>query len=516
MQTESENRASLLEMRDITKTFPGVRALDGVTFDLHAGEFHALVGENGAGKSTLMKILGGVYPHPQYGGEVRLNGEVHRFQSVRDAEQAGIAVIFQELSLVKDLSIAENIFLGREPSRFGVIRWEELYSRAQKLLDELHLPVDPRTPVGNLGIGQQQLVEIAKSLSQEARILVLDEPTAALTDAEVETLFHLLNKLRQRGVGMIYISHKLGEVFRMSDRITVLRDGRTVGTDRTSDLDEPRIIARMVGREVGDIFPAADHPRGETVFEARNITVEDPNVTGKLLVKDVSFSVRSGEVLGVAGLMGAGRSDLLMAIFGAHAGRMMRGEVLVDGRAVRITRPSDAIRHGIGFVTEDRKRYGLVLEQTILNNMTLAGLTRLSGRFITNTEAEAEAGERAARDLRVKAGSVFTIAGTLSGGNQQKVVLAKWLLTNPRVLFLDEPTRGIDVGAKQEIYAQINNLARTGLAIILVSSELPEVLGLSDRVIVLHEGRLTGEFRRAEATPEAVMACATGHTRRAA
>ncbi|HEV3468113.1 MAG TPA: xylose ABC transporter ATP-binding protein [Pyrinomonadaceae bacterium] len=505
----------LLEMRDITKSFPGVRALDGVSFDLRAGELHALVGENGAGKSTLMKVLGGVYPHGTYGGEIVIDGEVRRFAGVREAEDAGIAVIYQELSLIKELSIGENIFLGREPRRLGVIRWEELYSRAQRLLDELQLPLDPRTPVGRLGIGQQQLVEIAKALSQEARILVLDEPTAALTDAEVETLFRIIRGLKARGVGMIYISHKLDEVFRTSERITVLRDGRTVGTDLTSALDEPRVIARMVGREVGDIFPEAAHERGDVIFEARGMTVEDPNVRGKLLVENVSFSVRRGEVLGIAGLMGAGRSDLLMGIFGAHAGRTT-GEVYVAGRRIHIRRPSDAIRHGVGFVTEDRKRYGLVLEQTILNNMTLAGLRRLSGRFVTDVDAEAAAGGRAMKDLRVKANSVFTVAGTLSGGNQQKVVLAKWLLTNPRVLFLDEPTRGIDVGAKQEIYGHINRLAQEGLAIVLVSSELPEVLGLSDRVLVLHEGHVTGEFRRAEATPEAVMACATGHTRRAA
>ena len=511
----NETRTPLLEMREITKTFPGVRALDGVTFSLYAGEFHALVGENGAGKSTLMKVLGGVYPHGTYGGEIVIDDGVRRFTSVREAEDAGIAVIYQELSLIKELSIGENIFLGREPRRFGVIRWEELYSRAQKLLDQVRLPLDPRTPVGQLGIGQQQLVEIAKALSQEARILVLDEPTAALTDAEVETLFSILRELRARGVGMIYISHKLDEVFRMADRITVLRDGRTVGTRPTAELDEPRVIALMVGREVGEIFPVPDHEHGAEVFAVRDMTVEDPNVRGKLLVNKVSFAVRRGEVLGIAGLMGAGRSDLLMAIFGAHAGHTS-GEVLIEGKRVRIARPSDAIRHGIGFVTEDRKRYGLVLEQTILNNMTLAGLARLSGRFVTDEDAEAAAGERSMKDLRIKANSVFTVAGTLSGGNQQKVVLAKWLLTNPRVLFLDEPTRGIDVGAKQEIYAQINKLARAGLAIVLVSSELPEVLGLSDRVLVLHEGRVTGEFKRADATPEAVMACATGHARRAA
>jgi D-xylose transport system ATP-binding protein len=504
-----------MEMRGITKTFPGVRALDGVSFDLRRGELHALVGENGAGKSTLMKVLGGVYPHGSYGGEILIDGEVRRFASVRDSEAAGIAVIFQELSLIKDLSIGENIFMGRAPRRFGVIRWEELYSRAQKLLDELRLPLDPRTPVGQLGIGQQQLVEIAKALSQEARILVLDEPTAALTDAEVETLFRIINALRKRGVGMVYISHKLGEVFRMSDRITVLRDGRTVGTERTSDLDEARVIARMVGREVGDIFPEAAHERGATVFEVRDMRVEDPNVRGKMLVDGVSFSVRAGEVLGIAGLMGAGRSDLLMGVFGAHAGRTS-GEVYVGGERAEIKRPSDAIGKGIGFVTEDRKRFGLVLDQTILNNMTLAGLRRLSGQFVTNVESEAAAGGKAMKDLRVKANSVFTVAGTLSGGNQQKVVLAKWLLTNPKVLFLDEPTRGIDVGAKQEIYGHINRLAGAGLAIVLVSSELPEVLGLSDRILVLHEGRVTGEFKRAEATPEAVMACATGHAKSAA
>ncbi|HEV7903517.1 MAG TPA: ATP-binding cassette domain-containing protein [Pyrinomonadaceae bacterium] len=505
--------APFLEMRDITKVFPGVRALDGVSFDLRRGELHALVGENGAGKSTLMKILGGVYPHPEYGGEIFIEGAARRFKSVRDAESAGVAVIFQELSLVQEMTIGENIFLGREPRRFGIIRWHELYSRASRLLADLRLPLDPHTPVRNLGIGQQQLVEIAKALAQEARLLVLDEPTAALTDAEVETLFGILNDLRARGVGMIYISHKLDEVFRMSDRITVLRDGRTVGTERTSALGEAAVIAQMVGREVGDIFPVPEHAQGEVLFEARGFTVEDPNVAGKLLVDDVSFAVRGGEVLGIAGLMGAGRSELLMAIFGAHAGRA-RGQVRVAGKRVRIENPADAIRHGLGFVTEDRKRFGLVLDQTILNNMTLAGLSRISGRFVTNVDAEAAAGNRSMRELRVKANSVFTIAGTLSGGNQQKVVLAKWLLTNPRVLFLDEPTRGIDVGAKQEIYAQINALAKSGLAIVLVSSELPEVLGLSDRVLVLHEGRVTGEFTRSDATPEKVMSCATGHEQR--
>ncbi|MFN2482553.1 MAG: sugar ABC transporter ATP-binding protein [Pyrinomonadaceae bacterium] len=511
----TDGGSPFLEMRDITKSFPGVRALDGVSFSLRRGEVHALVGENGAGKSTLMKILGGVYPHGSYGGEVLVEGAGQRFAGVHDAGGAGVAVIFQELSLVKEMTVGENIFLGREPRRFGVVRWEELYRRASRLLEDLHLKVDARAPVRDLGIGQQQLVEIAKALSQDARILVLDEPTAALTGSEVETLFRILERLRERGVGMIYISHKLDEVFRISDRVTVLRDGRTVGTAATGEWDEPSVIARMVGREVGDIFPVADHAHGEVAFEARDVVVEDPNAAGKRIVDGVSFRVARGEVLGVAGLMGAGRSDLLMALFGAHAGRVS-GEILVGGERASIRNPRDAIRHGLGFVTEDRKRFGLVLDQTILSNMTLAGLKKLSGRFVTDTDAEAAAGGRAMKELRVKANSVFTVAGTLSGGNQQKVVLAKWLLTNPQVLFLDEPTRGIDVGAKQELYAQINRLAREGLAIVLVSSELPEVLGLSDRVLVLHEGKLTGEFTRATATPESVMACATGRARRAA
>src|ERR1051325_1479887 len=502
--------STLLEMKQIAKSFPGVKALDGVTFDLNQGEIHALVGENGAGKSTLIKILAGVYPHPEYGGEIMLDGVERRFGNVRDSETTGVAVIYQEMSLVKDLGVAENIFLGRAPRRLGVINWEELFSRAQKLLDELHLQIDPRTPVRNLGIGQQQLVEIAKALSQNARILVLDEPTAALTDAEVETLFGILDGLRARGVAMIYISHKLEEVFRQSDRITVLRDGKTIDTTATAGTGEAEVIAKMVGRAVDQIFPQAKHERGEVIFEARNVTVEDPLVPGKILVDQVSFTARKGEVLGIAGLMGSGRSELLMAIFGAHAGRQS-AEIFISGARIQINSPGDAIQHGIGFVTEDRKRYGLILEQTIVRNMTLAGLRKLSGRFITDEDAEAAAGERAASDLRIKAPSEFTIAGTLSGGNQQKVVLAKWLLTNPRVLFLDEPTRGIDVGAKQEIYAQINRLAREGLAIVLVSSELPEVLGLSDRVLVLHEGQVTGEFSRVDASPERVMAAATGH-----
>ena len=487
-----------------------MRALDGVTFDLQAGEFHSLVGENGAGKSTLMKVLSGVYPFGTYEGDILVDDEVRKFNTIREAENAGIAIIFQELSLVKELTVGENIFLGKEPSRFGVIDSTALYQRAGKLLKELNLPINPRTKVGNLGIGQQQLVEIAKALSQKAKILVLDEPTAALTESEVETLFGILRDLKERGVGMIYISHKLGEVFEMSDRVTVLRDGKTVGTNDAKDLTVGKVIALMVGREVGEIFPTTSHDFGATVLEVKNLSVYDLDNADKKLVKDVSFSVRKGEVVGIAGLMGAGRSELLMGIFAAWNGKVT-GELLVEGAPASISSPAESIRNGIGFVTEDRKRFGLLLEQTIQDNSTLAGLKRISGSFLINRSREKEATKQVMKSLHVKANSPMTVAGTLSGGNQQKVVLGKWLLTNPKVLFLDEPTRGIDVGAKQEIYAEINKLAKEGLAIVMVSSELPEVMGLSDRILVLHEGKLTGEFTRTEATAEKVMARATGN-----
>jgi D-xylose transport system ATP-binding protein len=464
-------------------------ALDRVSFDLFPGEVHALVGENGAGKSTLMNILGGVHPHGTYDGEVAIDGAVQRFGSVRASENAGIAVVHQELSLVAEFSIAENIFLGREPRRLGVIDFDTLYERAKGVLEQLQLALDPHTPAGQLGIGQQHLVEIAKALSRDARILVLDEPTAALTESESAILFGILGRLRAAGVGIIYISHKLAEVFRIADRITVLRDGESVSTDPASALDTRQLIARMVGREVASLGAqwGAGGLAGAVIFEAR--------------VGDVRFSVRRGEVLGIAGLLGAGRSELLMAIFNGTS-----GEVRVDGRRIDIRQPSDAIKAGIAFVTEDRKRFGLFLDHSVMMNLTLAA--------IRNIRDEAAVAQHAVDDLRIKTPSLGVEVATLSGGNQQKVVLAKWLLTKPKVLFLDEPTRGIDVGAKQEIYAEIARLAGEGLAIVLVSSELPEVLSLSDRILVIHEGRITGEFDRAEATAEAVMACATGHAQK--
>ena len=505
-------RPPLLEMRSIVKSFPGVRALDGVSLDLYPAEIHALVGENGAGKSTLIKILAGVYT--EYDGDICLAGEAQRFGSVRESEEAGIAVVFQELSLVPELTVGENIFLGREPARFGVVQWDELYSKASRLLSELGLDLDPRTRAGKLGTGAQQLVEIAKALSQKARILVLDEPTAALTSAEAEGLFAILSKLRDQGIGIIYVSHRLQEVLRLSQRITVLRDGRTVGTRPTSQLDEQQVIAKMVGRQVSQVFPASKRTPGEAVLEARHITAEDPMIRGQLAVNDVGFTAHRGEVIGIAGLMGSGRTELLMSLFGCFPGKVA-GEILIDGRRVEIQRPAEAIAHGVGFVTEDRKRSGLVLDQTILANITLASLARVSGRFVMNESREVAACRPLVEDLRIKATSLFAVAGTLSGGNQQKVVLAKWLMNQARVLFLDEPTRGIDVGAKQEIYGMIDKLAQSGLAVVMVSSELPEILGLCDRILVLHQGKITGEFTRDNATPEAIMSCATGQQARA-
>jgi len=496
----------LLEMRNILKEFPGVRALDGVSFTLSHGEFHALVGENGAGKSTLMKVLSGVYPSGTFTGEILVEDEAKSFRNVRDSESACIAIIYQELSLVKELTVGENIFLGREPARFGVIDWPDLYRRAAELLEEMHLAIDPRIKIGSLGIGQQQLVEIAKALSQDAKILVLDEPTAALTESEVETLFKILTGLRDRGVGIIYISHKLDEVFRTSDRITVLRDGRTVLSGAASQVDKDRVIAAMVGREVGDIFPRREHHLGNTVLRVKDLTAYSAEDPEKKILDRISFEVKAGEVLGIAGLMGAGRTELLMTIFGAWQGKYSL-ETEIDDKHVGIRSPADAIANRIGFVTEDRQRFGLILDHSIAANMTLASL---SDQLVTHRIRETIATEQMIDSLRIRAHSPMTVAGTLSGGNQQKVVLGKWLLTDPRVLFLDEPTRGIDVGAKQEVYAEINKLATKGMAIVLVSSELPEVLGLSDRVIVLHDGRITAEFSRHEATPEKVMEAATG------
>ena len=495
-----------LKVERVGKSFPGVRALDEVCFDVRQGEIHALVGENGAGKSTLMKVLSGVYPAGDFDGGFSLDGAPCSFRNVQDSARAGLAIVHQELSLVAGLSVAENIFLGREPAGFlGGIRWPELFRRTRQLLDSLGLALHPGQPAGSLGVGQQQMVEIAKALSHRAGILILDEPTAALTDAESAVLFRILAGLKSQGHSIIYISHRLAEVLQIADRITVMRDGRTVGTARVSEWNENSVIAAMVGRDVDTLFPAAGRPAGPAVLEIRNLATGGASRGHPT----VSFQARQGEILGIAGLMGAGRTELLATIFGIAPARGS-GEILIDGAAVNIRRPADAIAHGLAFVTEDRKRSGLLLDQSIVRNITLPSLRRISGLVFTDDARELAAAIPVYQSMRVKAQSPLVKAGTLSGGNQQKVVLSKWLLTKPRVLLLDEPTRGIDIGGKQEIYAEIDKLARAGLAVIMVSSELTEILGLADRILVMRDGRFSGEFSRDQANAHDIMAAATG------
>jgi ABC-type sugar transport system ATPase subunit len=499
----------ILEMRNITKEFPGVRALDDVTFQVRRGEIHALVGENGAGKSTLMKVLSGVYPHGTYGGDIVLDGAVQRYAGIHDAERAGIAIIYQELALVRQMTVAENIFLGAELKRGpGIVDWNATYSQTARVLKEVGLRVNPATRVIDLSIGSQQLVEIAKALSKEARLLILDEPTAALTETETENLLGLLDALRKKGVTCIYISHRLREVTRIADRVTVLRDGRTVITEPIGEMPIPRMIHHMVGRELTNMFPHKERRASDVVLEVRNWTIEDP-VTGDVVVEDASFQVRKGEILGFAGLMGAGRTELVMSLFGAW-GRKRSGEMLLDGKRLEVRGPRDAIQAGLALVSEDRKRYGLVLGMDVKQNSTLASLRHIARFGIIDPNEEIKRSDRYVTELRTKTPSLEQKVGNLSGGNQQKVVLAKWLLTQPKVLFLDEPTRGIDVGAKVEIYNIMNELVAQGVCVVMVSSELPEVLGVSDVIVVIHEGRISGRLAHAEATEEKVMHHATG------
>jgi len=499
----------ILEMRNITKEFPGVKALSDVTFQVRTGEVHALVGENGAGKSTLMKVLSGVYPHGTYDGDIVVDGAVQRFANIRDSEHAGIAIIFQELALVKQMSIAENIFLGTELTRArGVVDWNETFQETARVLSEVGLDVNPGTRVMDLGVGAQQLVEIAKALSKKARLLILDEPTAALTEREADNLLSILEGLKAKGVTCIYISHRLKEVARIADRITVLRDGKTVLTDDKTAMPEDRLVRTMVGRELTNMFPRRPHEAGEVVLEVKNWRVRNP-VTGDLVCDDVSFQVRRGEILGFAGLMGAGRTELVTSLFGAW-GIREGGEVWLSGRKISIRNERQAIEAGLGLVSEDRKRYGLVLGMDVKQNSTLASLKRIARLGVINKNEEIKRSGHYARELRTKTPSLEQKVGNLSGGNQQKVVLAKWLLTQPKILFLDEPTRGIDVGAKVEIYNIMNDLVDQGVCVVMVSSELPEVLGMSDRILVIHEGKLTGSFHYAEATQEKVMRYATG------
>ena len=539
----------LLHMQSITKDFPGVRALDDVSFEVRPGEIHALCGENGAGKSTLIKILGGVYPYGTYEGELHINGNEQQFHTVRDAERAGIAIIHQELALIPEMTVAENIYLGKEPCQFGTINKHRLYHEAGELLSQFGLAIPLHKPVHELGIGQQQLVEIAKALgrslqahiqqwrslqahieqrrslqangesSGSALLLVLDEPTAALTESEVDILREILTQLREKGVACIYITHKLKEIFQIADRVTVLRDGKTVATQsiKSSECTEETLISQMVGRELTALFPkrrtaAIDENgsnRGDVALRVENLSTY-PSEPPQL--ENINFEVRRGEILGIAGLMGAGRTELISTIFGVYEGRW-RGKIVMEGVPIKIHAPREAIQHGIALVSEDRKRYGLLLDVDVVRNMTLASLgpsSDITSHGIIDDNTAFEKSEHYVESLQIKTTSLEVPVNHLSGGNQQKVVLGKWLMTHPKVLFLDEPTRGIDVGAKAEIHTLMAKLAQEGVAIVFVSSELPEILGMSDRVIVLHEGKITGEFINENLTQEDILRCAAG------
>ena len=505
---------ALLEARSITKRFPGVTALREVSFDLRPGEIHALCGENGAGKSTLIKLLSGLHPHGSYEGELFFDGAPAQFASIADAQRTGLAVIYQELALVDELTVGENLFLGCEPRRGALIDWDRIWRDARTLLARVGLDLSPDTPVGDLGVGSKQLVEIAKALGKNARVLILDEPTAALAEREVETLLNLLRELRRRGIACIYISHKLDEVFAVADRITVLRDGATITTLVSAATNKNEVIRAMVGREITELFPRhASHP-GEVLLAVNGLSAAATK-GGPARLQHISFDVRAGEVLGIGGLMGAGRTELLMHLFGAWGVRL-NGRVQLGGQPFDAASPVAALAAGLVLASEDRKRYGLILAESIGFNLSLSSITRLRRGALIDEEREAHANQGLFTSLRVKAPSLETAVGTLSGGNQQKVVLGKALMTEPRVVLLDEPTRGIDVGAKLEVYTLVNELTAQGKAVVLVSSELPELLGMSDRILMLHDGRVGGAFTKAEATPERLLAAAMGRTQSAA
>jgi D-xylose transport system ATP-binding protein len=497
----------LLAARSITKKFPGVTALNEVSFDLREGEIHALCGENGAGKSTLIKLLSGIHPHGSYEGRFEANGEEARFSGIADAARTGIAVIYQELALVEEMTVAENIFLGCEPRRGGFfIDWPRIQKEARDLLQRFKVDLDPAARVSSLGVGQKQLVEIVKALAKNSRILILDEPTAALAEHEVLILLDILRDLRARGIGCIYISHKLEEVFSIADRITVLRDGSTVSTQNAAETSKAEIIRQMVGRELGDLFPRRASQTGETLLRVQNLSVAE-NDTATPRLHDINLELKAGEVLGIGGLMGAGRTELLMHLFGAW-GRRLHGQVTLGGEDLSRPTPEESILRGLVLASEDRRRYGLVLEHPIGFNLSLSSLKSITGGGFIRRNIETRRNQTVFNDLRIKATGLEAISGRLSGGNQQKIVLGKALLTEPRVILLDEPTRGIDVGAKLEIYEIINQLTAQGKAVLLVSSELPELIGMSDRIVMLREGRIGGEFSRAEATQEKLMQAA--------
>lgn len=501
----------ILEMKNITKTFPGVRALDNVNFKVKRGEIHCLVGENGSGKSTLMKVLSGVYPYGEYSGDIVFNGTVQKFSHIADSERVGIVTIYQELALIPELTVYENIFLGHEIKKGKFIDWEETIVRAKEMLKKVKLNINPSIKIKDLGVGMQQLVEIAKALSKDVKLLVLDEPTAALNEDDSENLLKLIKELKEHGVTCILISHKLKEVLEVADSITVLRDGNTICTlDASKDkITENIIIKHMVGREIEDIYPKRNVKNfGDKVLEVKNLSAYDPNLS-RVILKDVSFNVRKGEIVGIAGLMGSGRTELALSIFGNSKGYKVKGDIFVNGEKKRFLKPKDAIKAGVAYVTEDRKGNGLILIDDIKSNITLANLKSLCEKGFINQNEEIKVANEYKASLRIKAPSVEQKVGNLSGGNQQKVSLGKWLFARPYVLILDEPTRGIDVGAKYEIYTLMNELVKQGMSIVMISSELPEVLGMSDRVYVMSDGRIVGELPIEEATQEKIMELAT-------
>ncbi|MBP1468644.1 ATP-binding cassette domain-containing protein [Candidatus Chloroploca sp. M-50] len=502
---------AILEMRGITKEFPGVKALNNVTFSVKRGEIHCLVGENGAGKSTLMKVLSGVYPHGSYTGEIGFAGQVQQFRGIRDSERAGIAIIYQELALVPELTVYENIFLGNEVRKGALIDWNETIKRATQMLAKVRLDVNPEAKIKDLGVGKQQLVEIAKALSRDVKLLILDEPTAALNEGDSANLLDLLRGLRDQGVTCILISHKLKEVIAIADSVTVLRDGQTICTldAHEGEVSEPILIKHMVGREIEQIYPPREHKQpGAVVLEVRDWSAYSPSL-GRQVLRNVSFTLRKGEIVGFAGLMGSGRTELALSIFGNSPNYRIEGELQLKGEPRQLRRPSDAIAAGIAYVTEDRKGNGLILIQDVKQNITLANLRALAQRSVIDANAEVKIANEYRTTMNIKTPSVEQRVSNLSGGNQQKVCLSKWLFVKPDVLILDEPTRGIDVGAKYEIYTLMNSLVDQGMSIVMISSELPEVLGMSDRVYVVASGRITGELSVSEATPEKIMELAT-------
>ncbi|NPD16378.1 sugar ABC transporter ATP-binding protein [Xinfangfangia sp. D13-10-4-6] len=497
--------SSLLEMRNIGKSFPGVRALDQVNLSVAPGEIHAICGENGAGKSTLMKVLSGVYPAGSYDGEIHYDGATASFRSIRDSEAKGIIIIHQELALVPLLSIAENMFLGNEVANRGVISWPEAWAKTAALLQKVGLRESPQTPVEKLGVGKQQLIEIAKALAKDVRLLILDEPTAALQENDSAKLLDLMLELKAQGVTQIIISHKLNEIRRVADRVTVIRDGSTVSTMTRDEITEDRIIRDMVGRDMANRYPHREPQIGEVLMEVRDWNVTHPEQP-RQVIRDAGFTVRRGEIVGIAGLMGSGRTELAMSLFGRSYGREIRGAVTIKGERADLSTVPAAIAAGLAYVTEDRKHLGLILDEPIAKNVSLANLRGIAERGVLSRGREAQVAEGYRQAMRIRTPTVFQQVGNLSGGNQQKVVLSKWLFTEPDVLILDEPTRGIDVGAKYEIYNIMNELAAQGRGVVMISSEMPELLGMCDRICVMNEGRIIGELPKAEASQEAIMA----------